>query len=188
MERTSSVMAMAKTPSLKASTRALLTGDSRPRRRHHAVGSGSVLLRLPPGLQREPPDAGHRAEHPDRGGHRLDHLASPTLCHGSTLRRRTAPLLDGGTPSSHHAPMSAPLTAALPGAAEVRRWIEEGSVDTVVVAFPDLQGRPVGKRVTGPFFLDHVEEHGIEACDYLLALDVDLQPVPGYRFTGWETG
>ena len=51
-----------------------------------------------------------------------------------------------------------------------------------------MQGRPVGKRVTGRFFLDHVLEHGIEACDYLLAVDVDLDPLAGYQFTNWETG
>jgi glutamine synthetase len=66
--------------------------------------------------------------------------------------------------------------------------IQSGEVDTVVVAFPDLQGRPVGKRVTGPFFLDHVLHHGIEVCDYLLACDVDMQPLPGYDFADWETG
>jgi glutamine synthetase len=70
----------------------------------------------------------------------------------------------------------------------LRRLIAEGSIDTVIVAFPDMQGRPVGKRVTAPFFLDHVLEHGIEACDYLLALDVDMEPLPGYRFANWESG
>jgi glutamine synthetase len=71
---------------------------------------------------------------------------------------------------------------------ELTARISAGTVDTVVVAFPDMQGRPVGKRVTGRFFLDHVLEHGIEACDYLLAVDVDLDPLEGYRFTSWETG
>ena len=66
--------------------------------------------------------------------------------------------------------------------------IQSGDIDTVVVAFPDLQGRPVGKRVTGSFFLDHVLHHGIEVCDYLLACDVDMVPLPGYRFANWETG
>ncbi len=66
--------------------------------------------------------------------------------------------------------------------------IQSGDIDTVVVAFPDLQGRPVGKRVTGAFFLDHVLHHGIEVCDYLLACDVDMRPLPGYRFADWETG
>ncbi len=71
---------------------------------------------------------------------------------------------------------------------ELTKRITEGSLDTVVVAFPDMQGRPVGKRVTGRFFLDHVLGHGIEVCDYLLAVDVDMEPLAGYRFTNWETG
>jgi glutamine synthetase len=66
--------------------------------------------------------------------------------------------------------------------------IQSGEIDTVVVAFPDLQGRPVGKRVTGAFFLEHVLHHGIEVCDYLLACDVDMTPLPGYRFANWESG
>ncbi len=66
--------------------------------------------------------------------------------------------------------------------------IRTGDVHTVVVAFPDLQGRPVGKRVTGAHFVDHVADHGIEACDYLLACDVDMEPLPGYEFTNWDTG
>jgi glutamine synthetase len=70
----------------------------------------------------------------------------------------------------------------------LRELVVDGSVDTVVLAFPDIQGRPVGKRVTGSFFLDHASEHGIEVCDYLLAVDVDMNPLPGYRFTNWDTG
>ena len=66
--------------------------------------------------------------------------------------------------------------------------IRSGEIDTVVVAFPDLQGRPVGKRVTGSYFLEHVAHHGIEVCDYLLACDVDMEPLPGYRFANWESG
>jgi glutamine synthetase len=66
--------------------------------------------------------------------------------------------------------------------------IQAGDIDTVVVAFPDLQGRPVGKRVTGTFFLEHVLHHGIEVCDYLMACDIDMEPMPGYRFADWETG
>jgi len=66
--------------------------------------------------------------------------------------------------------------------------IADGSVDTVIVAFPDLHGRPVGKRVTPDFFLDRVIDNGIEVCDYLLAVDVDMTPLPGYRFANWESG
>ncbi|MHB1517335.1 MAG: glutamine synthetase family protein [Acidimicrobiales bacterium] len=68
------------------------------------------------------------------------------------------------------------------------RQINTGDIETIIVAFPDLQGRPVGKRVTGPFFLDQVLEHGIEVCNYLLACDVDMTPLPGYRFANWESG
>jgi glutamine synthetase len=70
----------------------------------------------------------------------------------------------------------------------LRQMISDGSIDTVVVCFPDMQGRPVGKRVTAAFFLEHVLEHGIEACDYLLALDVDMEPLAGYRFANWDGG
>ena len=74
--------------------------------------------------------------------------------------------------------------------------VDAGEIDTVVVAFTDLQGRLVGKRVTGRFFLDHVlgpesdpgSGEGIEACDYLLAVDVDMNVVEGYRFANWEAG
>ncbi|HEY1989399.1 MAG TPA: glutamine synthetase family protein [Acidimicrobiales bacterium] len=68
------------------------------------------------------------------------------------------------------------------------RQIQSGDIHTVLVAFPDLQGRPVGKRVTAPFFLEHVIDHGIEVCDYLLAVDVDMEPLPGYRFANWDNG
>jgi glutamine synthetase len=72
--------------------------------------------------------------------------------------------------------------------AELRRLADAGDVDTVIVCFPDMQGRPVGKRVTAPFFFADVLEHGIDACDYLLAVDVDVSPLPGYRFASWESG
>lgn len=69
----------------------------------------------------------------------------------------------------------------------LRKMIESKEIDTVVVAFPDLQGRLIGKRVTGHFFLSHgVEE--LHACDYLLALDMDMEPVPGYKKTSWDKG
>ena len=57
--------------------------------------------------------------------------------------------------------------------------IEAREIDTVLVAFCDLQGRLVGKRVTGRFFRDRVVADGIDACSYLLAVDVDMTPVPG---------
>ena len=66
--------------------------------------------------------------------------------------------------------------------------IESGAIDTVVMAFPDLFGRLVGKRTTGRFFLEHVAEHGTENCDYLIACDIANNPVPGYRFASYDQG
>ncbi|MEI8050518.1 MAG: glutamine synthetase family protein [Actinomycetes bacterium] len=71
---------------------------------------------------------------------------------------------------------------------ELTMAIEAGRIDTVIVAFPDLQGRPVGKRMTARFYLDHVVAHGMEACDYLLGVDVDMDPLPGYEFSNWDRG
>ncbi|HEY6429326.1 MAG TPA: glutamine synthetase family protein [Acidimicrobiales bacterium] len=76
----------------------------------------------------------------------------------------------------------------MPGRELIDAGIADGSLDTVVVCFPDLYGRPVGKRVTPDFFTSHVAEHGIEACEYVLAVDVDMTPMPGYRFANWDTG
>ena len=76
----------------------------------------------------------------------------------------------------------------MPGRELIDARIGDGSVDTVVVAFPDVYGRPVGKRVTADFFASHVAAHGIEACEYLLAVDIDMTPLPGYTFASWDTG
>ncbi len=66
--------------------------------------------------------------------------------------------------------------------------VDRGDIDTVLVVFPDLQGRFMGKRVTGHFFCDHVVEEGTENCNYLLAVDVDMTPLPGYRYANWDLG
>jgi glutamine synthetase len=66
--------------------------------------------------------------------------------------------------------------------------VRSGDVDTVLVAFPDVQGRLVGKRVTAPFFLAEVAKAGMHACAYLLTVDVDMTPLPGYRLASWATG
>ena len=65
---------------------------------------------------------------------------------------------------------------------------EAGTIDTVVTAFTDMQGRLVGKRIDVSYFLDEVAEHGIEGCNYLLALDMEMDPVPGYEMANWEKG
>ena len=71
---------------------------------------------------------------------------------------------------------------------ELTSLIKNKQIDTVVMAFPDLQGRLVGKRTTGRFFLEHVADDGTENCDYLIACDMDNNPVPGYRFASYEQG
>ena len=70
----------------------------------------------------------------------------------------------------------------------LRKMIEHGEIETVIVSFPDLYGRLLGKRVSGAFFLSDVSPHGINACDYLLASDMEMNPVSGYEFANWEKG
>lgn len=71
---------------------------------------------------------------------------------------------------------------------ELRAAVASGAIDTVVVGFTDHYGRLTGKRVDGEFFLDEVAGHGTHACDYLLTTDMELEPVPGYRFASWDQG
>ena len=70
----------------------------------------------------------------------------------------------------------------------LEQLVRGGEVDTVLVAFPDMQGRLMGKRVTASFFLDQVARSGMHACAYLLTVDVDMTPLPGYRLASWSTG
>ena len=63
-----------------------------------------------------------------------------------------------------------------------------GEIDTVILAFPDLYGRLMGKRFDADFFIEHAASHGSHACDYLLTVDMEMNPVPGYRFANWEAG
>ncbi len=65
--------------------------------------------------------------------------------------------------------------------------VEHGEVDTVVAAFTDMQGRLVGKRVTGRFFLEAVKDEW-HACNYLLTVDMEMEPVPGFKAASWERG
>jgi glutamine synthetase len=71
---------------------------------------------------------------------------------------------------------------------ELRKAVDEGTVDTVLLVFADMQGRLTGKRLVGTHFVHDVVEHGAEACNYLLAVDVDMNTVSGYAMSSWETG
>src|SRR5438874_4435191 len=73
---------------------------------------------------------------------------------------------------------------------ELEQQVERDAIDTVLVVFPDLQGRLVGKRVTGRWFVGHLlrGDGAIHACNYLMAVDVDMTPLPGYRVANWDQG
>jgi len=70
---------------------------------------------------------------------------------------------------------------------DLKREIAAGTIDTVVAAMVDLQGRLVGKRFHAQYFAEggHEETHG---CDYLLGVDIEMEPVPGYKATSWQLG
>jgi glutamine synthetase len=85
-------------------------------------------------------------------------------------------------------PKTAARNAGMLSVAALREQARRGAIDTVVVAFTDHYGRLVGKRFDAGFFLDHALAHGAEACDYLLTVDMEMNPVPGYRLANWELG
>ena len=70
----------------------------------------------------------------------------------------------------------------------LKKLIADGSVDTVVIAFTDMQGRLQGKRLHAAYFVDVVLETGVEGCNYLLGVDVDMNTVDGYAMTSWDKG
>jgi glutamine synthetase len=71
---------------------------------------------------------------------------------------------------------------------DLRKAGEDGTIDTVVTAFTDMQGRLFGKRIEVNYFLEEAVSHGVEGCNYLLALDMEMEPVPGYEMANWEKG
>ena len=71
---------------------------------------------------------------------------------------------------------------------ELRSATDDGTIDTVLLALVDMQGRLQGKRLTSSFFLDQVVENDAEGCNYLLAVDVEMNTVDGYAMSSWERG
>jgi glutamine synthetase len=71
---------------------------------------------------------------------------------------------------------------------DLKKAHDDGTVDTVLLVIADMEGRLQGKRMTSAHFLDEVLEHGAEGCDYLLAVDVDMETVSGYAMSSWERG
>ncbi len=71
---------------------------------------------------------------------------------------------------------------------ELQKLVDSGDIDTVIISFTDMQGRLVGKRMSARLFVEDAIEHGAECCNYLLAVDVENNTVPGYEFSSWEKG
>ena len=71
---------------------------------------------------------------------------------------------------------------------ELEEQIAAGDIDTVIVAFADMQGRMTGKRVAARLFVEEVANHGAECCNYLLAVDVEMNTVDGYAMSSWDPG
>jgi glutamine synthetase len=71
---------------------------------------------------------------------------------------------------------------------ELEALIRRGQVDTVLAVVPDGLGRLMGKRVVGRYFLDHVLQDGLHACIYLFTVDMEMEPLPGFRLASWERG
>ena len=72
---------------------------------------------------------------------------------------------------------------------ELEELVATGEIDTVVVAFTDMQGRLLGKRLHAEFFVEEMDAgHPVEGCNYLLALEMEMDPVPGYEIASWEQG
>ena len=66
--------------------------------------------------------------------------------------------------------------------------IRRGEIDTVITVFPDVFGRLVGKRFTGKFFIDHVAAHGTHGCNYLLTVNLEMDPLDGFKVANWDKG
>jgi glutamine synthetase len=71
---------------------------------------------------------------------------------------------------------------------QLEQLIRKGEVDTVLTVFPDTFGRLMGKRVVGSYFLDHVAGEGAHACIYLFTVDMEMEPLPGFKLTSWQRG
>jgi glutamine synthetase len=71
---------------------------------------------------------------------------------------------------------------------DLGRRVESGEIDTVVVGFTDHYGRVHGKRFDAGFYLEEIGSGGTHGCDYLLTVDMEMEPVPGYQYANWELG
>src|SRR5215831_125222 len=91
----------------------------------------------------------------------------------------------GSSLNASHGPAGRPGMLTMD---QLRASVRAGEMDTVILAFTDMQGRLAGKRLSAEYFLHEVAEHYAEGCNYLLAVDVDMNTVGGYEMSSWERG
>lgn len=70
----------------------------------------------------------------------------------------------------------------------LKKMVADERIETILAVFPDMYSRLMGKRITGRFFIDEILNEGMHACNYLLASDMEMTPIAGYKFTSWEMG
>src|SRR6058998_2828887 len=113
-------------------------------------------------------------------------LAKSYSVHATTVRRDAAVTAGGW-----HTPQRYATIRAMPGRLDLRSLealVRGGEIDTVLTVFPDGYGRLLGKRVVSRHFLEHVARDGVHACIYLLTVDMEMEPLPGFKLTSWERG
>jgi len=71
---------------------------------------------------------------------------------------------------------------------KLKALVRKGQIDTVLCVFPDMAGRLMGKRMTGRFFIDEVLANAMHACAYLLTVDMEMEPLPGFATASWASG
>ena len=71
---------------------------------------------------------------------------------------------------------------------QLKGLVAKGEIETVLAGFTDHYGRLMGKRFDGEMFVEEIAAGGGHACDYLLTVDMEMEPVPGYSFANWELG
>src|SRR6188508_664079 len=71
---------------------------------------------------------------------------------------------------------------------QLKTQVKSGAIDTVIVAFPDPFGRLVGKRFRADYFLDSVVKHGTHGCNYLLTVNMEMDPLDGFKVASWDAG
>src|ERR1700709_656421 len=107
------------------------------------------------------------------------------------MTARGGPMVScGGDPSPHRGlrSMVRPVYLRAMTLDELRAQVEDGTIDTVLLCLTDMQGRLQGKRMHAGFFVDEVVGPGAEACNYLLAVDVEMNTVEGYAMSSWSRG